>query len=229
MPADVHGATNTMMSGPVRHRSLFLSDFHLGSVTCQAERLYWFLRQNTADQIYLVGDILDGGTIKRWPLYHDLVLATLASHLRHGAKVVYVPGNHDAFLRAHYGAYGSFRIARRTKHVCVDGRILLITHGDETDCIRLGRLLYLIICFERNTGLSMWNWVRKLFGGWIVRHVSEFETKMRRVARRRHDGVICGHVHEPAITGDYMNCGDWVFHCTAIAEHHDGRFELLHG
>jgi hypothetical protein len=24
-----------------------------------------------------------------------------------------------------------------------------------------------------------------------------------------------------------MNCGDWVESCTALAEHHDGTFELL--
>jgi UDP-2,3-diacylglucosamine pyrophosphatase LpxH len=26
----------------------------------------------------------------------------------------------------------------------------------------------------------------------------------------------------------YVNCGDWVESCTAIAEHHDGRFEIIH-
>jgi hypothetical protein len=25
----------------------------------------------------------------------------------------------------------------------------------------------------------------------------------------------------------YINDGDWVEHCTALVEHHDGRFELL--
>ena len=25
----------------------------------------------------------------------------------------------------------------------------------------------------------------------------------------------------------YMNCGDWVESCTALAEHPDGRFEIL--
>jgi hypothetical protein len=26
----------------------------------------------------------------------------------------------------------------------------------------------------------------------------------------------------------YMNDGDWVESCTALVEHHDGRWELLH-
>ena len=45
------------------------------------------------------------------------------------------------------------------------------------------------------------------------------------------DGVICGHIHHAAIHDDlglrYINCGDWVESCTAIAEHADGRFEII--
>jgi len=44
--------------------------------------------------------------------------------------------------------------------------------------------------------------------------------------------VICGHIHTPEIKAInevlYMNCGDWVESCTALVEHMDGRFELIH-
>ena len=40
---------------PRQHRALFISDIHLGSKGCQAERLLGFLRDNDADCIYLVG------------------------------------------------------------------------------------------------------------------------------------------------------------------------------
>jgi UDP-2,3-diacylglucosamine pyrophosphatase LpxH len=43
--------------------------------------------------------------------------------------------------------------------------------------------------------------------------------------------VICGHIHHAVIRDDfgvtYLNCGDWVESCTAIAEHADGRFEII--
>jgi hypothetical protein len=43
--------------------------------------------------------------------------------------------------------------------------------------------------------------------------------------------VICGHIHHAAIHNKfgvtYLNCGDWVESCTAIAEHPDGRFEII--
>jgi hypothetical protein len=45
-------------------------------------------------------------------------------------------------------------------------------------------------------------------------------------------GVICGHIHTPAdkqIDGiHYLNSGDWVESLTAIVEHLDGRFEVIH-
>ena len=44
-------------------------------------------------------------------------------------------------------------------------------------------------------------------------------------------GVICGHIHHAEIkTIDgviYMNDGDWVESCTALVEHHDGRWEII--
>ena len=46
------------------------------------------------------------------------------------------------------------------------------------------------------------------------------------------DGIICGHIHTPAIRRirhvDYYNTGDWVESSTALVEHFDGRIELVH-
>ena len=43
--------------------------------------------------------------------------------------------------------------------------------------------------------------------------------------------MICGHIHYAVIRDEhgirYMNCGDWVESCTALAEHEDGRFEII--
>jgi UDP-2,3-diacylglucosamine pyrophosphatase LpxH len=45
------------------------------------------------------------------------------------------------------------------------------------------------------------------------------------------DGVVCGHIHhaEMRMIGAtrYFNTGDWVETCSALVEHHDGRFELI--
>jgi UDP-2,3-diacylglucosamine pyrophosphatase LpxH len=88
--------------GTRRFRALFISDVHLGTKGCQAERLLDFLRYHDADVIYLVGDIVDGWQLKsswRWPQAHNDVVQKLLRKARKGARIVYVPGNHDEFLR----------------------------------------------------------------------------------------------------------------------------------
>jgi hypothetical protein len=64
--------------------------------------------------------------------------------------------------------------------------------------------------------------------------ISNFETALVRDAKEGgYDGVICGHIHKAEqreIDGvAYLNCGDWVESCTALAEHADGRIELIDG
>jgi UDP-2,3-diacylglucosamine pyrophosphatase LpxH len=43
--------------------------------------------------------------------------------------------------------------------------------------------------------------------------------------------VICGHIHHAAMrqVGDiiYINTGDWVESCTAVAETEEGIFEII--
>ncbi|MGB6466107.1 MAG: hypothetical protein WBF27_07965, partial [Xanthobacteraceae bacterium] len=66
-----------------------------------------------------------------------------------------------------------------------------------------------------------------------VNYIGAFEQTLAEEAQRhRVDGVICGHIHH-AVMHDtfgirYMNCGDWVESCTALAEHEDGTFEIIH-
>ena len=65
-----------------------------------------------------------------------------------------------------------------------------------------------------------------------VSFISNFEESVVRGVRERGlDGVICGHIHTPAIKRidglTYINCGDWVDSCTAVVEHHDGCMQLV--
>jgi hypothetical protein len=60
----------------------------------------------------------------------------------------------------------------------------------------------------------------------------QFERNLAGYCRKRgFDGVICGHIHHAEIKEIdgvvYMNDGDWVESCTALVEHHDGRWEII--
>ena len=65
------------LDGVVRkthYRAIFLSDIHLGTRGCQAQRLVTFLKAHSCDVIYLVGDIVDGWRLRSgfyWPRQHN--------------------------------------------------------------------------------------------------------------------------------------------------------------
>ena len=48
------------------YRSIFISDVHLGTRDCKAEELNNFLKHNSCDTLYLVGDIIDA-----WKIFKD--------------------------------------------------------------------------------------------------------------------------------------------------------------
>ena len=97
-----------MAEPATRHiRTLFLSDIHLGTKGCQPELLLDFLKYHDADTIYLVGDIVDGWRLKSgwyWPQLHNDVVQKLLRKVRRGSRIIYVPGNHDEFMRDYVGS-----------------------------------------------------------------------------------------------------------------------------
>jgi len=125
----------TVSNLETRHsRALFISDVHLGSTGCQAEKLLAFLRRHDADTIYLIGDIVDGWRLKKywfWPQFHNDVVQKLLRKVRKGTRIIYIPGNHDEFLRNYIGQqFGGIEIADRYIHETAEGSRFLVIHGD---------------------------------------------------------------------------------------------------
>jgi UDP-2,3-diacylglucosamine pyrophosphatase LpxH len=95
-----------MASGPptrgtIRARTLFLSDIHLGFRQARVRELNEFLHAVEAERIVLVGDIVDALSLARrafWSPEHTQVVRTLLARQRAGARLIYIPGNHDASL-----------------------------------------------------------------------------------------------------------------------------------
>jgi len=236
-------------------RSIFLSDIHLGTRGCKAERLLDFLREHEAEHLFLIGDIIDFWSMNRgihWSRAQNTVIQKILRRARHGEKVVFIPGNHDEALREYHGTtFGDIVVVNEYVHDTADGRRFLLIHGDEFDQVTrhhkwvavLGDIAYNTLV--RSNGTC--SWIRRKLGrpgywslaGFAKRKVKkalefifDFEDSViHNVRDRGLDGVICGHIHWPAIkeTGGltYVNCGDWVDSCTAIVEHHDGRLELI--
>lgn len=241
-------------SDAVRVRTLFISDVHLGTKGCQAELLIDFLRHYDADTVFLVGDIIDGWRLKSgwyWPQAHNDVVQKLLRKVRKGARLIYVPGNHDEFLRDYVGSnFGGIDIVEHAIHETADGKRYLVIHGDHFDLVvrhakwlaLLGDWAYgaaltintYLNVVRRRLGLTYWSlsaWA-KLRVKNAVNYIGRFEELLASEARRYEvDGVICGHIHHAAMHEDfgvsYINTGDWVESCTALVEHYDGSFEIL--
>jgi UDP-2,3-diacylglucosamine pyrophosphatase LpxH len=239
------------------YRAIFISDTHLGTKDSKAELLHNFLKHHRCETLYLVGDIIDGWKVQqnkfKWSQSHSDVIRVILKHAKRGTRVVYVAGNHDEFLRPMipYGvSFGKIELCNTAVHDGIDGNTYLVVHGDIFDGItRLAPWLSFLgdqaYDFVLNVN-TKFNWIRRRlgFGYWslskwlkhkvkkAVDFVFQFEKNVVDYARRKnYAGVICGHIHTAEIKNIdgiiYMNDGDWVESCTALVEHHDGRWEII--
>ena len=236
-------------------RTIWISDLHLGTRRTQAELLLDFLRSTESKTLYLVGDIVDNWSLNKnwyWHQLHNDIVQKILRKARKGTRVIYIPGNHDEQFRDFARTrFGRLTVRLNDIHIGVDGKRYLVMHGDEFDGVvkyakylaKLGDQAYelalsinvVVNQVRRYLGFPYWSLsaylkfrVKK-----AVEFLSNFEDAMVREAKKRStDGVICGHVHTPEmrmIDGiQYFNDGDWVESCSALVEHVDGRFEIIH-
>ena len=241
--------------GKTHLRTIFISDVHLGTRGCQAEKLASFLKLHTCDRLYLVGDIIDGWRMKAsglyWPQSHINVVRRVLTMTKRGTEVVYVTGNHDEFMREHSPLeIGNLRVLDEAHHETADGRRLLVVHGDQFDVITryhrwiawLGDLGYTILlelnrflnAMRSRLGYGYWS-----LSAWLkhrvkqaVNYIGDYEDALAHHCRKQgYQGVICGHIHHAEIRDlggvTYMNCGDWVESCTALVEDGRGEFRII--
>ena len=244
----------TETSLPLRFRTVWISDVHLGTRSCKADKLLAFLRAVECETLFLVGDIIDLwqiGTFWHWNRTQNEVLREMLEIARRGTRVVFLPGNHDEKFRDFIGAcFGDIEIKDREVYELADRRKLLILHGDQFDGVVLrhkwiavvgGRLYDLMVIINTIT-----NWVRRRFGmeywsfaAWIKSKaksasntIKAFEQAVAEHGKdMRVDGVVCGHIHRAEIRDLdgvlYCNDGDWVESCTTLVEDFDGSLRIL--
>lgn len=238
----------------LRYRAIWISDVHLGTAGCQAELLLEFLRHTESDELFLVGDIIDGWQLKRrwyWHQHHNDVVQKVLRKARKGTKVVYVAGNHDEFARQFLGlAFGDITIVDEAVHTTRQGKKLLILHGDQFDAVvqcakwlaHLGDWLYGVALevnrvlnkIRRKMKLPYWSLSQYLKHRVknAVSYINAFEEAVAREAKRRGmDGVVCGHIHRPEIRDidgvTYCNDGDWVESLSALVETQEGELKII--
>lgn len=224
-----------------RYRTIWISDFHLGTRECKVHYLLDFLRKNDSETLYLVGDIFDGWALARswhWQQHHNDVIQKLLRKARKGTRVIYLPGNHDEFARDYIGLYfGHIEVESEHVHTTADG---IIRHAQWLS--KLGARAYQATLIlnrwvnntRRRLGLPYWSLSAYLKHKTkrAVQFIADFESAMVQVAvAHQADGIVCGHIHHAEIRMvdgcQYANCGDWVESCTAVVEHFDGSLDLV--
>lgn len=240
-----------------KYRTIFISDVHLGTKGCKALQLNNFLKNNSCDTLYLVGDIIDAWKIQqnkwKWNQSHTNVIRRILGHAKRGTKVIFIAGNHDEFLRPlipYKISFGMIEILNQTEHIGLNGKKYLVVHGDLFDGITrlapwlsfLGDKAYDFI-LDLNT---RFNWILHKFGFryWslskylkhrvkkAVDFIFRFELNITSYCKKKgFDGVICGHIHHAEIKEVngviYMNDGDWVESMTALVETWEGKWEII--
>jgi UDP-2,3-diacylglucosamine pyrophosphatase LpxH len=207
-----------------RVRSLFLSDLHLGFRHSRVQSLLEFLNRHEPENLYLVGDFIDGWCLQsrwHWQAECNLIVARLMDLANSGTRIRLAIGNHDNFLRGpmmlrFIEQCGMVEVAEEFHHRTADGRQFLILHGDQFDHYEQASSFtvgFLSLFYEGMLRAnSIWSRVTSaaLHGNGsfvgrlkrrlksIGRHVGHFRNQIVRHARHRGvDGVICGHIHAP--------------------------------
>lgn len=241
----------------MNYRSIFVSDIHLGSKRSKAELLLSFLKQNTCENLFLVGDIIDGWKIQKnkfvWKKSYS-ELTTKFLKLSKKINVHYIIGNHDDFLKLiidHEKVFSNIQLHKEYIYTDMNCKNFLVTHGDMFDGVTLiNKYLYFfgdsayeillmlnskINWIIRKVGLKHWSLSKYLKHK--VKHVMNFIYQYEKnliiyCKRKGLDGVICGHIHKEEIKELdgllYMNDGDWVESCTALVETLEGTWEIIH-
>jgi UDP-2,3-diacylglucosamine pyrophosphatase LpxH len=235
------------------YRSIWISDFHLGTHACQAEALLHFLCHHQAENLYLVGDIVDGWNLGRswcFDSAQKAVVEEIAAWRHRGVHIEFLPGNHDQsspdLIETLFGL-----LPRRSEliHRTADGRRVLVTHGHQFDRhVTSGRWLQGSQAYAMALRIHRWysrEWAERSHQPRslsaylrhrvkkVVQYLTDFDDRavFEAVRRNRADGLICGHIHraEQRLIGPiwYINDGDWVESCTALVEDHTGALRLL--
>ncbi|KPM50012.1 UDP-2,3-diacylglucosamine diphosphatase [Jiulongibacter sediminis] len=237
-------------------KTIVLSDIHLGTAGSKAREVTSFIKQYSCERLILNGDIIDGWQLKKygsWKKRHTAFLrAILKTIEKKDTKVYYLRGNHDDFLDQilPFSIGPNFKILKELTIESGDKKYYVV-HGDIFDLVtkkakwlaHIGDLGYTFLLwvnkkynhYRRSKGLAYYSLSKRVKQSIkvAVNYVSDFEEQLAELARSKNcDGIICGHIHQPAIKTfnqiKYMNSGDWVENLSALVEDHNGNWEIVY-
>lgn len=201
-----------------KYKSVFVSDLHLGTSNSKAEEFNIFLKANKAENLYLVGDIIDlwriinrkYGWRKEWTQSYNNAVRRILSAAKKGSKIFYITGNHDEYLRPYVNelnsklTFGNIKLVNEAVHIGIDGKKYLVLHGDQYDVmVRNHR-------FISNTSVDLYD---------ILIYINKLLSKVRNklklpkwslsyyIKRKVKDTINFLHKYEELLVTDARNRG----------------------
>ncbi|MBI2722392.1 MAG: UDP-2,3-diacylglucosamine diphosphatase [Bacteroidetes bacterium] len=238
------------------YRTIVLSDIHLGIRASKAKEVVHFLKHHKCNTLILNGDIVDGWQLRKsgkWKKQHTNFFKHIINLISKSKcdEIIYLRGNHDDFLDEMLPfTLGNFKIKKNHVHYGVEKKYF-VTHGDIFDNIttklkwiaKLGDIGYTFLLwlnrhynnYREKKGMPYYSLsqVVKAKVKSAVSFIDDYENELVKVAKaRRCQGIICGHIHQPAIKTikgiEYLNSGDWVESMTALVEDHQGNWKIIY-
>jgi UDP-2,3-diacylglucosamine pyrophosphatase LpxH len=238
-------------------KTLFISDVHLGTKKCQADKLLEVMKKFDFDEMIIIGDLIDLTSLKRkfyWNQDHSTVIQKILKESRKGKRIVYILGNHDYYLRSLIEEeninIGNVILCDEWYHTTLKGEKIYLCHGDQFDgFIRLHPFIYSIgdwayeVSFKIN---RFYNKIRKIFGleYWSFSQYLKYKVKnavmyinnfklmsLKKLKETNCDSIMIGHIHTPAIENigenTYYNTGDFCETCSFLYEDLNGEIKLV--
>lgn len=221
-------------------KTLIFSDVHIGSKGLKHDQFLNMMKDEKADRIIMVGDIIDGWLFQRYRKFSKDDVKVMRKLLKLSAKkpMIWISGNHDEFLREFLPVtMGNIQVVDEWIE---DG--VWYVHGDKYDGVMdlkwLGKLggigyemaIHLDLFFKKLGYKHSVSAFLKSKTKEVVKFMTRFENELVRQANKRGvHTVICGHIHKPEdkdVDGvRYINCGDWIESCTYVVNE-GGEFKL---
>jgi len=237
----------------MKYKAIIVSDLHLGTKDSKAKEFIEFLDSHSTDLLILNGDIIDGWALNRgakWKKKHTNAISKILK-VSNNTKVIWVRGNHDEFITEFIGThFGNITIVEDYV-LDVGDKKYFVFHGDVID-VFITKYKWLAKIGSIGYDLALWlnRWYNR-YRAWrklpyqsisqqikagvksATNYINDFENAAIKMANKHNcDGVICGHIHQPADliinNNHYINSGDWVENRTAILLDHNNNVTIYY-
>jgi UDP-2,3-diacylglucosamine hydrolase len=236
-------------------KAVFLADAHLKNAEDDSYRslIHFLDHMPAADRLFIAGDFFDFWFCRDRRVYPAFksVIDKLMELRRQRIDIVLCEGNHDFFMGEYFSDGSGIAVVTEWTSVEMDGRKILVSHGDTVDktnkkYLFLRKLLRSRFFYhiQRKIPLTLlWKIAQissKMSKELSLESENKLVKKMEAFAQDKFqegfDAVILGHCHEPffkeyVVDGrkkTFATLGDWLRHHSYLY-YEDGRFSLQYG